>query len=97
MFHGADEGHGQSPGQGPKNKSATTTQIYITLLLVTFSFLVLTTPGYVILLYIMKVDYDKSPKVFAEFYFSDNIGQKTPIVGSISFSMFFLVKSSELI
>ena len=73
-----DEGQGQSQsqGQGTRSKS-TTTQIYIILLLVTFSFLVLTTPGYVILLYIMKVDYDKSTKTFAEFYFLDNIGQKT--------------------
>ena len=72
-----DEDHAESQGQSLKNKSTATTQIYIILLLVTFSFLVLTTPGYVILLYIMKVDYDKSPKAFAEFYFLDNIGQKT--------------------
>ena len=71
-----EEGQGQSQGKSSRSKS-TTTQIYIILLLVTFSFLVLTTPGYVILLYIMRVDYDKSPKTFAEFYFLDNIGQKT--------------------
>ena len=64
-----DDDHAESQGQSIKNKSTATTQIYIILFLVTFSFLVLTTPGYVILLYMMKVDYDKSPKAFAKFYF----------------------------
>ena len=72
---------GQTEGQlqGQVQSSSVRTseiQIYIILLLITFSFLLLTTPGQVILLYIMTVDYNSSPEDFAKYYLLENIGEK---------------------
>ena len=68
---------GQLQGQAPSSSVKTSEiQIYIILLLVTFSFLILTTPGQVILLYIMTVDYNSSPEAFAKYYLLENIGEK---------------------
>ena len=52
-------------------------QIFVTLLLVTFEFLILTTPGYMMLLYTMLFDYTKTSKAFAGYYLFYHIGQKT--------------------
>ena len=73
---GRSKGQGQSEGQTPKLKSSEK-QIYILLLLVTFAFLILTTPGYAMVMYVNFVDYTKSPKSFAEYYLVYHIGQKT--------------------
>ena len=70
------EGQGQNEGQTSKLKNSEK-QIFILLLLVTFAFLILTTPGYAMILYVNFVDYTKSPKSFAEYYLIYNIGQKT--------------------
>ena len=51
-------------------------QIVIILLLVTFSYLALTTPGYVMLLLTMYVDFQTSPKAFADFFLLYNVSQK---------------------
>ena len=65
----------QGEGQAPRMQSAER-QIYITLLLVTFGFLILLTPAYVFYLYQMFYDYDKSPRAFAVFYLYNSISQK---------------------
>ena len=52
-------------------------QIFVTLLLVTFAFLILTTPGYMMLLYTMLFDYTKTSKALAGYYLFNHIGQKT--------------------
>ena len=52
-------------------------QVFAILLLVTFAFLILTTPTYVLVLYIMFVDYGKSAESFARFYLFYNVGHKT--------------------
>ena len=70
------KGQGQNEGQTSKLKSSEK-QIYILLLLVTFAFLILTTPGYAMVMYVNFVDYTKSPKSFAEYYLVYQIGQKT--------------------
>ena len=70
------QGQGQSEGQNSKIKKSET-QIFVILLLVTFSFLFLTTPAYVFFLYVMFVDYTKTPYSFAGFYLFYNVGQKT--------------------
>ena len=70
----ARQGQGQSQGQTYKHVE---TQIYVILLLVTFSFLILTTPGSLFILYSRYVDYTKSPKAFALFYLLSNVGQKS--------------------
>ena len=51
-------------------------QVYVILLLVTFSFLILTTPWYLFFLFIMFVDFSQSPRLLAEYYLFYNIGQK---------------------
>ena len=68
--------HGQGQSQGQKDKHLET-QIYVILLLVTFSFLILTTPGSLFILYSRYIDYTESPKAFALFYLLSNVGQKT--------------------
>ena len=50
--------------------------VYVTLLLVTFAFLILTTPGTIILLYIVQVDIDTSPKAYANFFFLESFTEK---------------------
>ena len=67
------QGHGQIQGQ--KAKSAES-QIYVILLLVTFAFLILTTPGYILFLYIMFADFHRSAVDFAGFYLFYNVAQK---------------------
>ena len=70
------EGQGQNEGQTSKLKSSDK-QIFILLLLVTFAFLILTTPAYFLILYVNFVNYTKSPRSFADYYLVYNIGQKT--------------------
>ena len=75
----SSKGHTQGQPQGQIQSSTVKTsefQIYIILLLVTFSFLILTLPGQVILLNIMTVDYNASPEAFAKYYLLENIGEK---------------------
>ena len=68
----------QNKGQCPASKiKSSERQIFLMLLSISFAFLVLTTPGYVMILYIMFVDYKKSPKSFSEYYLFYNVGQKT--------------------
>ena len=52
------------------------TQIFAILLLVTFGFLLLTTPAYAFFLYVKFVNYHKSPEKFAEFYLFYNFAHK---------------------
>ena len=74
----SNEGQGQvqSQGQISKNRNSER-QIYITLLLVTFSFLIFTTPPDVLMFYIMFIDYKKSAYSFAAFYLFYQVGQKS--------------------
>ena len=51
-------------------------QTYVILFLVTFGFLILVTPSYLCILYINLVDYQRSAKSFAEFYFIYHVAQK---------------------
>ena len=71
-----EQDQGQSEGQPPKMKNSER-QIYVILLLVTFSFLILTIPGYLFMLYTLLYDYQKSPEAFAGFHLFYNIGHKT--------------------
>ena len=57
---------GQNQGQGQRNSEH---QIYIMLLVVTFGFLILITPGYIVVFYVLIVDFTKSPKLYASYYF----------------------------
>ena len=51
-------------------------QMFAILLLVTFGFLILTTPGYLMFLFIMLVDFVKTPQLFAGYYLFYNIAHK---------------------
>ena len=62
-----DQGQGQNEGQSSKLKNSEK-QIYITLLLVTFGFLILSTPSYVFYFYRIVYNYKQSPVTYAIFY-----------------------------
>ena len=67
-------GQGQSEGESMKN---TERQITVMLLLVTFGFLILSTPGYIMVFYTNYIDVRKSAHTFAGYYLFYNVGQKT--------------------
>ena len=50
-------------------------QIFKTLLLLTFSFLILNAPGYAFIFYAMFFDYTASPGAYAEYYLMINIAR----------------------
>ena len=62
----------------PSNTRSKTpeSQMFAILLLVTFGFLILTTPGYLLFLFIMLVDFFKTPQLFAGYYLFYNIAHK---------------------
>ena len=59
--------------QGSKSSER---QVYAILLLVTFGFLILSTPAYMLFLYMMVVDFFASPATFATYYIFYNFAQK---------------------
>ena len=74
------QGQGQNQGNNERQTSkikSSEMQIYIILLLVTFAFLVLMTPGYVLFVYVMLVDYRRTPQSFAGYIFIHSFSQKT--------------------
>ena len=86
---------GQSPGEGqtPKLKSSEM-QVYIILLLVTFGFLILTTPAYALFVYMMFYNYEKSAFSFAEFNLFYSVAQKTYYT-NYAINFFFYVISGK--
>ena len=63
-----------SKGQGHKMKNSEK-QIFITLLFVTFAFLILNTPAYALFPYVMVYDNEQSPKSFAGYTLFKSIGR----------------------
>ena len=76
----SSRGSGNDGGTAAKSQNSkvknSEAQIFAILLLVTFGFLILTTPGYLLFLFIMVVDFRASPKVFAGYYLFYNVAQK---------------------
>ena len=70
-----EEGQGKDKGQGQSSKSSEI-QVYAILLLVTFGFLILTTPAYMFFLCVMIIDFFSSPIMFARYYIFYNFAQK---------------------
>ena len=69
----------QSKGQGEDQASKiknSEMQIFVILLLVTFGFLILTTPAYILFLYINFGNYDKAPGSYAGYYIFHGVAQK---------------------
>ena len=69
------EGQGGYEGQTTKIKNSEM-QVYMILILVTFAFLILTTPPYALFLFMMFVDYQKSAQSYSGFYLFYSVGQK---------------------
>ena len=65
---------GQVEGQNPKGKNSEL-QIFIMLLLVTFAFLILTTPMYVLIFYV-NFFHGNTPHYYAGYYLFYSIGEK---------------------
>ena len=66
-------------------------QVYIILLLVTFSFLILTTPGYLFFIINLLGNFTTSPKVFAGYYLYSNIAQKLHVTNyGINFFLYVI-------
>ena len=89
------EGQGQSQGQVSKMKN-TERQIYITLILVTFGFLVFTTPVYLVnlLVYASVIGYGKTPRSSALYYMLYHLAQKTFYTNN-GINFFFYVMSGQ--
>ena len=83
----------KSGGKNTKMKSSET-QIYVTLLMVTFGFLILTTPPYVLSLFIPVVNFSETPKKFAGFYLFFQVSQKTFFTNNC-INFFFYVMSGQ--
>ena len=89
------EGQGQGQGHTKVAKTKTSDQqVYAILLLVTFGFLILTTPGYLLFLFINLVDFRTSPKMFAGYYLFYNIAQKLHYTNH-GINFFFYVISGQ--
>ena len=76
---GAGQGHhqGQGPGQGQSSKlKSSEKQVFAILLLVTFGFLVMTTPSYVFFLYVKFYNYTQIAKSFAFYHLFVNVAHK---------------------
>ena len=69
-------------------------QIFVILLLVTFGFLILSTPAYAFFLYVMWVDFYKTPMSFAWYYLFYSIGAKLQVTNH-GINFFFYVLSGQ--
>ena len=70
-----NKGRGQNPDHATKMKSSEN-QMFVLLLLVSFTFLICSISHYSLLLYINLVDYRKSPSLLAGFHLFHSTGQK---------------------
>ena len=86
------EGHGQGQSEGkPPKMKMVENQIFVTLLLVTFAFLILTTPAYLFYFYGMFVNFRKSAQSFAEYYLFNNAARQAYITNyGINFYLYVL-------
>ena len=67
-----------SGGHGGRDKIKNAEmQMFVILLLITFTFLILTTPAYLLVIYVMFVHYEESAKSFADFTLFYSVAQKT--------------------
>ena len=74
VHQGQDQG--QNDGESPKSKTSET-QIYVIFLLITFGFLILTTPNYAMFLYAILYDFEQSPQAFAGYHLFYNVIRQT--------------------
>ena len=84
---------GRNEGQTNKMKN-TERQIFITLLLVTFGFLVLNAPAYSFFVYTQVYDYDQSPKAYAGYNLFVEVSSKAYYT-NYGINFFFYVMSGR--
>ena len=58
------------------SKQGSELQVFAILLLVTFTFLILSTPAYSLFLFVMLIDFNRTPEMFALYYLLYNIAHK---------------------
>ena len=86
-----DQGRGQTKVTKMRSSDK---QVFVILLLVTFGFLILTTPGYLLFLFVMVVDFRTAPKTFAGYYLFYHIAQKLHYTNH-GINFFFYVISGQ--
>ena len=86
-------GQGQNEGQTSKMKNLEK-QIFITLLLVTFGFLILNFPSYFFFVYGQMYDYFKSPKAYAAYFLCVEVSAKSYYT-NYGINFFFYVMSGQ--
>ena len=85
----------QNGGQGQSSKIKNSEkQIFAILLLVTFGFLILTTPAYSFFIFNFFIDFTTSPKVYAVYHLLSNIAQKMHFANH-GINFFFYVISGQ--
>ena len=99
ILEGQGLGQGHSQGQTPKDRKAAKDKtserhIYVTLLLVSFTFLILTTPACFFTFYVMFVDYTKTPLRMAGYYLYYHFSQKS-LVTNNAINFFLYVTSGK--
>ena len=68
--------HEQGKGQNADKTGSSEMHVYVILLLITGSFLILTTPGTIVLLYVVHVNIGTSPENYATFFFAETFTEK---------------------
>ena len=90
----AGQGH-NNKGQGLNQKvKKSERHIFVTLLFVTFAFLILSTPAYSYLLYVVLYDYETSPQSFANFILFESI-QRNVYISNYAINFFLYVISGR--
>ena len=87
------QGQGRNEGQTSKMKN-TEKQIFITLLLVTFGFLILNAPIYSFLVYLQLYDFEKSAKAYAGYDLFIEVSSKSYYT-NYGINFFFYVMSGQ--
>ena len=83
----------QDDGSKQKSMKSSTSekQMFAILFLVTFGFLILSTPGYICMLYIMVVDFYVTPSLFADYHFFYSFASKLGITNhGINFFLYVI-------
>ena len=95
MVKSRGQGHDKYQGQGQNSKmKEAEKQIFMTLLLVTFGFLILNAPAYSLFAYIRLYDYQKSAEVYAAYYLFYNVSRAAYFT-NFAISFFFYVISGQ--
>ena len=77
--------------QGENSAKTSELQVFAILLLVTFAFLILTTPGHLLFLFVMAIDFFATPRLFATYYLFYHVSHKIYITNyGINFYLYVI-------